>query len=284
MRSIKITVILIALFLMTASCSEIEEIKVMTFNLRYDGGSSRINDWQSRKTWVSAYLDSIRPDVIGTQELLHHQLQDILTNCEYYKSVGGGRVDGVNLGEYSAILYNQHLIKLIDSDTFWLSEQPNKVGKKGWDAAYIRICTWACFESKNGNQFYVFNTHLDNESELARKNSAQLILDKIENIAQNHPVTLLGDFNANLSSATYGLVTNKGTLQDARALVNTDTLIQGSFNGFGYAKECNNRFLIDHIFVNEGFKVQTYKVDVQKKGERYISDHYPIVIDATIKK
>ena len=67
---------------------------------------------------------------------------------------------------------------------FSLSEQPETIGIKGWDASYNRVTTWAILQEKNnGQKFVYFNTHLDNDGKTARKEGVQLILDKIKEIA-----------------------------------------------------------------------------------------------------
>lgn len=49
---------------------------------------------------------------------------------------------------------------------------------------------------KTGERFWMFNTHFDHIGEIARKNSAVLILQKIKSLnSQGYPVVLSGDFN-----------------------------------------------------------------------------------------
>jgi len=86
-------------------------------------------------------------------------------------------------GEFSAVFYNHDRFKKLDGGTFWLSDTPGACSF-GWDAACRRICSWVKLEElESGEILHVFNTHFDHKGEVARRESAQLILDKIEKIS-----------------------------------------------------------------------------------------------------
>ncbi len=67
----------------------------------------------------------------------------------------------------------------------------------GWDAVCNRVCTYGLFKDKKTKQkFWVFNTHFDHIGEIARRNSAKLIIEKIKELnVKDYPVVLMGDFN-----------------------------------------------------------------------------------------
>src|SRR3546814_14316298 len=74
---------------------------------------------------------------------------------------------------YSAIFYKKDRFRLLDHDTFWLSETP-EVPSKGWDAALNRICTWGKFRDKESRkEFFYFNLHMDHRGKEARKKSTE---------------------------------------------------------------------------------------------------------------
>src|SRR5690606_8159556 len=96
-----------------------------------------------------------QPQILGVQEALWGQMQDLQQALPQYKFVGVGRDDGDKKGEFSAIFYDTTRIQLLDSKTFWLSETPEVAGSKGWDAAICRIVTYARFrDRKNRKEFY----------------------------------------------------------------------------------------------------------------------------------
>ena len=100
-------------------------------------------------------------DLLGMQEVLAHQLNDLKERLPEYRAIGAGREDGKEKGEYSAIMYRADRFEAIDSGWFWLSETPEVAGSKGWDGACERMATWAILkEKKTGREFFFINTHL----------------------------------------------------------------------------------------------------------------------------
>lgn len=63
--------------------------------------------------------------------------------------------DGKTKGEYAPIFYRKDRFSVEKSGNFWLAEDINAVGKKGWDAACERVATWAILKDKNtGKKFF----------------------------------------------------------------------------------------------------------------------------------
>lgn len=72
-----------------------KELHAMTFNLRYAGGDVSPHSWPERRPIVRQLLRQTAPDVIGTQEGLYGQLQDIDSDLPlHYEWIGVGRDDG----------------------------------------------------------------------------------------------------------------------------------------------------------------------------------------------
>ena len=119
---------------------------VLTFNIRYGTAPDGENAWPKRKEQVFEILRDERVSVIGVQEALREQLDDIKQACPRLGEIGVGREDGKTDGEYSAILYRADMWKPQKSGTFWLSEMPDVPGSKSWKTACTRVCTWARLE------------------------------------------------------------------------------------------------------------------------------------------
>jgi len=171
-----------------------QNLKIMTYNIRYDNPNDGENAWPNRKEHLFSQLAFYEPDVLGIQEALPHQVVEMANALPNYSNVGMAR-DGVGKGESSNIFYKKTRFEVLQQNTFWLSETPDVISK-GWDAALNRVCTYVILKDKKSEKvIYVFNTHLDHLGELARNNSIQLILSKIKSLnSKNHPVFFFGGF------------------------------------------------------------------------------------------
>jgi len=253
-------------------------LKVMTFNLRFDNPEDGKQNWKYRKDQVADLIRSKAVDLVGTQEVLKNQLDDLLSRLPDYSYVGVGRTDGQTAGEYSAILYQKKRWQLLTSGNFWLSEAPELPGSRGWDAACERIVTWALLEEKeSGFRLALFNTHFDHVGQTARKESAQLLLERIRAIAGTLPVIVTGDFNATLEAEPLRIILGSGFLIDSRKEARQVHGPAWSFHGFGQVPE-PERPLIDHIFVSRPFQVEEYRNIFEVLGGVYYSDHNPVLV------
>ena len=151
------------------------------------------------------------------QEVLHPQLEDLLERLPEYDYVGVGRTDGATKGEYSPIFFLKDKYEALEKGNFWLSETPDVAGSKGWDAALERIASYAKLRDKaTGKIFMAVNTHFDHVGVTARKESAKLIMQKIQQIVGNRPAVVTGDFNITEDDEAYTtMVTNEFKMNDA---------------------------------------------------------------------
>ncbi len=273
--------ILSFLFLFMALSSQSQELKLMTYNIKYANENDGENSWSNRKDFITNQLKFYEPDIFGVQEALLKQLEYFTEKLEGYDYVGVGREDGKEGGEFSAILYKTDKFKVLENGTFWLSETPEKVST-GWDAALPRICTYALFEEKEtGDKFWFFNTHFDHIGELARKNSAKLILQKISEInTKNLPLLLTGDFNLEPETEPIQLIKNR--LHDSKEAAEIVSFgSEGTFNGYNYDESDRRR--IDYIFVNDQVEIEKYGVLTDSKEKRFPSDHFAVMVIAELE-
>ncbi|HWK99752.1 MAG TPA: hypothetical protein VNQ55_07390, partial [Parapedobacter sp.] len=125
-----------------------QELNLATFNVRNDNNSSdsiQGDGWKVRYPVIAQLVRFHEFDVFGTQEALHHQLEDLKESLPGYAYVGIGRDDGKQAGEYSAIFFDTRKFRALEHGDFWLSEQTD-FPNKGWDAALPRICSWVKLE------------------------------------------------------------------------------------------------------------------------------------------
>ena len=176
----KILISLLVLLIFTIS-SFSQELNVMTYNVRLNVRSDSLNAWPNRKDNLVSVVLFHDVTILGVQEALPDQMDDMRQRLLNYKSIGVGREDGKNKGEFSAIFYDTTKLQALQSETFWLSETPTVAGSKGWDAAITRIVTWAKFRDKKTKKiFFHFNTHFDHMGPIARRESAKMIFAESE--------------------------------------------------------------------------------------------------------
>ena len=277
-----ISILLLALFSFTISMTG-QSNKLMTYNIRYDNVNDGENQWAKRKTFLCDQISFFEPDIFGIQEGLVHQVEYIDSVLTDYSYLGVGRDDGKRKGEYSAIFYNEIKFKVLDEGTFWLSETPEKISV-GWDASMERICTYALFkEKKSKKEFWVFNTHFDHIGEIARKESVQLIIERVKGLnSDDRPVFIMGDFNLVPSSDPIKALSE--VFEDSKSISIANPFgPEGTFSGFDFSKPLVDR--IDYIFVSKGgITVKKYAVLSDSKDFKYPSDHLPVLIEVDIEK
>jgi endonuclease/exonuclease/phosphatase family metal-dependent hydrolase len=276
----KLSASLAALMLFfTLISTNAQKIIVGSFNVRYDNPRDTGNLWIDRAPIVSNLIRFHEFDVLGVQEALKNQLDDIAAALPQYARYGKGRDDGKDAGEHSAIYYKKDRFNLIKSGDFWLSETPDKPGK-GWDATCCnRICSWVYLEDKvTKKRFYTFNVHFDHQGVVARKESGKLMVAKIQEIAGQEPVLLTGDFNGGRDSEWYKTLATSGLLTDVFSTVEFPYANNSSMNGF---KTPRGTTVIDHIFMTKHFKASKWGILTDTYFGKYPSDHFPILAVVT---
>ena len=270
-------IIILLIFLLLGIHSIAQSLKVMTYNIRLDVAVDGENAWPLRKDFLISQIQFYEPDVFGIQEAKPNQVLDISTKLPKYNQVGIAR-EGKGIGESCNIYYNKDRFALKESNTFWLSETHDKISK-GWDAAYIRVCTYALLKDKKTRKnIWIFNTHLDHQGEVAKTKGIALILSKIAEVNnKNYPVIFMGDFNSEPNSAR--IISLKNYMDDSRDISEEKPFgPAGTFNGFNHQEPVIS--LIDYIFIskNSGLKVNKYAILSDSKDLKYPSDHFPVYV------
>jgi len=265
-----------------------EPMRVMSFNIRFDNPADGPDAWPHRKDFVASMFRFHKNDIVGTQEGLINQLRDLDEMLPEFDWVGIGRDDGGEAGEFCAIYYKSDRFDLVEDGTFWLSETPDVPGSMGWDTAITRIVTWArLYDKKNDRRFIVFNTHYDHRGQEARRNSSNLILQKVSELSGGDPVIVMGDLNAVESQDPYKILADP-ELGPVRVEL---------FDGFYHSRYGHhgptstwNAFReiypdrrIDYIFVDRNFSVIQHGILADIRDGHFPSDHLPVVADLEFK-
>lgn len=262
------------------SATNAQSLKVMTYNIRYATEQDGVNAWSKRKNKVFDLLKKYDPDILGVQEALLGQIEDITANLPDYEYVGVGRDDGKTGGEFSALLLKKGKYTILEQSTFWLSESPEVPGSKDWDAAITRVASWAKVrDNKSGKTFLVINTHFDHIGKKAREKSAALLKQKSTEIGKNLPTIIMGDFNCTRDEPPYKTIMK----QDHMPLVDpAPANPPGTYCTFKVdGPPCT---AIDYIFHTQHWNSFNYSVIPDHDGQHYPSDHLPVTLELTLKK
>ncbi len=249
----------------------------MTWNIRYNNPGDSINAWPNRKESVFTLIREVHPALIGMQEVLAGQLEDLNKALPQYASFGVGRDDGKNQGEFGPILYDQSRFRFLNGDFFWLSESPDKPGKLGWDAVCARMVTWVrLIDQTTGDTLCFFNTHFDHIGVKARLMSSKLLVRSADSLAGKHPAIITGDFNSTLKDSPYQVITGAG-FQDSKLVSETEPKgPEYTFTGFRVYGKPGDR--IDYIYLKNTKPVKSYIVRDESLNGFYPSDHLPVII------
>lgn len=253
------------------------DIKVMTFNVYISGVGDRSPE--NRGERVANTIRSEMPDSFGLQEANLAWVERVGNALPEYAYVGVGRDDGDKKGEFSPVFYLKDRYDVIDSGTFWFSPTPDKPSR-GWDAMCRRICSWAILQNKTSGEKYAhFNVHFDNIGTISRKNSADILLERIDEYAKNIRTVITGDFNCKEGTTAYEKIVNGGFADTKR---NAEQTMSGAtWHNFGVNSTKGSP--IDFIFVTRGMaSVKSYKIITDKIDGDYPSDHFPVVSEMTL--
>lgn len=247
-------------------------MKVVTFNSRYDEPEDGKNRFEYRKPFILEKIEKEKPDVVGFQEVLPQMLAWYKVALKDYIVLGCGREDDLT-GETAAVAYKRERFNLMQMETFWLSPTPLVPGSRYQQQSDCpRTCTELLLHDlETGLVFRVYNTHLDHEGEEARILGITQILNKIktETLFPNAPILLMGDFNAEPYENVIKVCTENG-------LAELTEKAEGTFHEFGRIVP---GIKIDYIFGSSQFSCKECSLWNDKKGDLYLSDHYPVCIE-----
>lgn len=267
----------------------------MSFNIRFGTANDGPNRWQMRRDHVFDVIRKYHPDIIGLQEALQFQIDELGKALPRYDVFGVGRDDGKQKGEFAAILYDRDRFERQDGGTFWFSDTPEIVCSTSWGNQLCRICTWARFRDRvTGETLFHYNVHLDHASAESRLRSARLVIDRINDRSPASNVILTGDFNAGETSppikaigeakitlANDSTTKHRVRLLDSYRIAHPDEKEVGTFDSFVGDRTGDK---IDYIFVpQDAFDVIDADIARDNFDGAYPSDHFPVWATLRIK-
>ena len=250
-----------------------DEMAVVTFNIRYDNPDDPLT-WEQRRSKVASTVGYF--DILGFQEALVNQVDDLAEALPNHDHYGVGRDDGRSAGEHCPIFWNRARFDLLHAETKWLSATPDVPGSVGWDAALPRTATIVVLNDRQtGKIIRVVNTHFSHIGEEARALAARMLSLQFAMSGADIDV-LLGDLNAEPESLSMAILEGGG-LSDAYDVAEKRCRKNiGTYTGFPTGG-LRGAPRIDHILVRGG-SVLWFCAEEQIIEGFYISDHLPVYI------
>lgn len=261
--------------------------RVMSYNVRNSNAQDGEDAWPKRVDFFFDTVTGFDADLIGFQEVLAIQYDEIAKRLTGYGFSGVARDDGKRKGEWSMVAYRKERFEAVGQGDFWLSETPTVIGSKSWDAALTRICSWVRLREKaTGRELVFANTHFDHKGVVARQEASRVLSKQLSEIAKGVPAILTGDLNINEDNPAYGVLVRPdvaGAIRwiDAyRTMHPTRKPDEASFHAF---KGVTTGSRIDFVFHTSHFTATASEIDRTSRNGRYPSDHYAVTAVLTLK-
>jgi endonuclease/exonuclease/phosphatase family metal-dependent hydrolase len=257
-------------------------LRVMSFNVRFGTAEDGPNRWELRRELLVCTIRKFDPDLLGVQEALDFQCDELAKELSGYAFHGAGREDGQRRGEFSGIYFKRNRFERLGAGHFWLSERPDNAGSRNWDAELTRMASWVKLQDlkvRGAAPLLFVNTHWDHIGKKARFESAKVIRRKIRQLHPQGSVVIVGDFNAREDDEEYAELLRAADddgpryVDAYRALHPERMTDEASFHGFKGGKEGSR---IDWIFHSHDLKATEATIDRTNEDGRYPSDHYPV--------
>jgi endonuclease/exonuclease/phosphatase family metal-dependent hydrolase len=251
-----------------------QHLRVMSFNVRLLTDVDGPNQWRYRRDLAATMIRRQHPDVIGTQELVAGQGDDLVARLPHYAWFGEGRRGGRG-DEHMGVFYRRDRLRVVESGNFWLSDTPEVPGSITWGNPFPRMVTWALFERiADHRRFYLFNTHLPyREGDVAaRVHCVQAIRQRLRTLPKDIPVVVTGDFNNAPIGPVHDIMATD--LQDAWIGAPRRQGPDATFHAF--TGKPDHR--IDWILFR-GLKAVRAETVTTHRGALYPSDHFPVVAE-----
>lgn len=287
-------------------------LRLVTFNIRFDGTNLEAGErpwWDALCDMGYDYEHCRMPQVvnhlrdlvtsappgastlISLQEVLSHQRADVQANLgASWASIGVGRDDGRHKGEHCPILYDTRLLRLVHSETKWLSETPDKPSRMP-GTNNPRVVTIGVFEDRaSGERFIHANTHLDAWVGDARAAQVRVVVECLRDVRSRFgplPVSLAGDFNSQPGEDAYETMRQSGYMRELWDLAKPGArggVFEATYTTFSPGQD---ESVLDFIWVGPDdedlFEVRGYHVMSNVEGEMFFSDHRAVVGDVVLK-
>ena len=275
-----LSILPIALMMAWQPLSAQSKLSVGTYNIRYDNPTDTLK-WQERTREVA---DAVRYyDIVGLQEVLPNQWDDLRPLFPFHESYGRGR-DADGGGEACPIFYDRNRFDFLHGEVRWLAASEWDVpGTIGWDASLPRVATIVLLNDRDsGKRVRVINVHLSHVGEKARAGASALLSGWAGEASPDEVTIVLGDFNELVDSASIqSLLTTSGLKDVYSTAAIRCRQHYGTYTTF-LPERAANAERIDHIFVRGAQVDWTCAEEIIKYGV-FVSDHMPVHAELSLR-
>ncbi len=241
--------------------------------------------WQARKAMCMKVIQSKKPDIFCLQECTDEQLGDFRSAWPKFSSFAilpGATAQPGTIGD---VIFFSSRYEVVAETAYWLSATPHIPNSVSWDSKYSRFVNWVRLRDKtSGQEFRVINTHFDHKGIEARLHSAEMLTKDAMAYPANYPQVLVGDLNSSPWDEPVRLLLEGGW-------TDTYTELNGAADpGFTSHAFLGERFensekqgKIDWIFYRGPIKPLLADIIKDRRGERYPSDHYFLLVEFAIQ-
>lgn len=247
-------------------------MKLLTFNVRIDLPNDKENDWNHRLKAVALVINSGNYSVIGLQEPNMTMLKTLMALCPEYGYTGHPRDENA---EMTPVLFNLDKVRLLTSETIWLSDTLNEISKFP-DSHFNRIATIATFEERTSMKIFRFvNTHLDYANETVQRMQMEVLMKFLNEHAslKKLPCIIVGDFNATPDKKVIKMMKEVKIGKSGLTSVYENEIAHATYHQFSGKTEGEP---IDYGFFTNHFKKSHFKIVTDQFFQTYPSDHFPV--------
>jgi len=247
-----------------------EELSVLSLNLRFGLADDGPNGWEYRKECGVGLFRREQPDFIAAQEANHFQSDFLVRSLPDYGHIGR-RHPASEFWQDNILFYRKPIV-CKEQAHFFLSETP-LVPSRSFGSKFPRQGTLGLFHVA-GRAIICVDTHLDFEAP-AQMGAARVIEGQLASFPPEIPLILMGDFNATPDSQCYKWFTGK-EVDTRRRLDLKETFKEpypGTFHGFTGKP---TKGYIDWILYRGPLHLKACQVLREPLDDTHPSDHFPV--------
>ena len=264
----------------TAQPAPREPLNVMTFNIRYGTAKDGDNHWSARREMLFDLLRERDADLVGLQEALAFQIDEILAALPGYAALGVGRDDAGQEWESSRRFSSRRDASASPMPARSGSRTRPRCPRRNRGATTSRGSAPGRASSIATAAASITSTCTSITSRSRRASAARRSSASASTRARSPAIRSIvtGDFNVGeRNPALSTLVSKEPTASpfvDTYRVLHADETVVGTFTGFKMGN--TNGEKIDYVLVQPGAEVITAEIIRTSRNDRYPSDHFPV--------